>query len=184
MGDDRRCLHCGGSLENRRSDTLFCSPRHKKRYYRQQAASGRSGNYIEPPPGNSLAQDRADREWRRQLAAEEVRAEPATEEELQALALQKRNPGPLVPFFRQRRAEQDAAELAAREAAVRDSRALRPESPYDRTTIGSVRARGRASRALNKPQEPYREMHRAVPWAEEAEAEMSDVPEGWRRGRR
>ena len=100
-------------------------------------------NYTEPPrPGNSIAQDRADREWRRQLAAEGIRAEPLTDEEHQALAHQRRNPGPMVPFFRQRFLAQADAELRAREAAVRDPRALRPESPHDPATIGCCGSHG------------------------------------------
>ena len=185
MDDDRRCMQCGQSLAGLRSDAIFCRQRCKRRYYRRKPDS----NYIEPPrPGNSIAQDRADREWRRQLDAEGIRAEPLTDEEHQALAHQRRNPGPMVPFFRQRFVARADAELRAREAAVRDPRAIRPEDTHNRATIGSVAARGRQSRALNKPVEPYREMLRPRPESgphdpKSQEAEMSDAPAGWRRGR-
>lgn len=184
MDDDRGCLQCGHSLADLRSDAQFCSQRHKRRYYRRRDRS----NHTEPPrPGNSIAQDRTDREWRRQLAAEAIRAEPLTDEEHQALVLQHRNPGPLVPFFRKRHLAHAEAELRARSAAVRDPRAIKVEDPYDPATIGSVAARARQSRALNKPVEPYRSMLRPGPESGPSpydyEAEMTDAPAGWRRGR-
>ena len=178
VDDDRSCLQCGQSLSGLRSDARWCSKRCKRQARRQAPSS----NYQPPPAGNSVAQDRSDREWRRQIAAEEIRAEPASEEEIRAVALQRRNQGPLVPFFQRRVDERNRAELEAREAAVRDRRAICVGIPARSWEPGLVAAAGRASRALNRPQEPYRELHRPVPWADEAE--MSDAPEGWRRGRR
>ena len=185
VDDERRCMQCGGLLGNRRLDAVFCRQKCKRRYYRRRQSS----KYTPPPPGapDFLSQHRADQRWREQLAAEGIRAEPLTDEERQALEHQRRNPGPLVPFFRQRFIERADAELRAREAAVHDPRAIRVEDPYEPSTIGSVAARGRASRALNKPVEPHREMLRPgpesgpMPW--DGEAEMTDAPAGWRRGR-
>jgi hypothetical protein len=177
-------MQCGQSLAGLRSDAVFCRQRCKRRYYRRADRS----NYTEPPrPGNSIAQDRADREWRRQFAAEGIRAEPLTPQEEQAVALQKRNQGPMVPFFRQRFLAKADDELRAREAAFRDSRAIKVEDPYNPATIGSVAARGRASRALNKPVDPYVAMLRPGPESGHSpyadEAECIDAPVGWRRGR-
>src|SRR5512135_2521427 len=93
VDDARRCMQCGQSLADLRSDAIFCRQRCKRRYYRRRDTSNYT-QYEPPPAGNSLAQDRADREWRRQLAATAIRAEPLTDEEHQALALQRRNPGP------------------------------------------------------------------------------------------
>ena len=45
MDDERQCIQCGRSLENRRPGTLFHSQRCKRKYYRSRAGS----NYPEPP---------------------------------------------------------------------------------------------------------------------------------------
>jgi hypothetical protein len=112
-------------------------------------------------------------------------AEPLTAEERAALQLQARNPGPLVPFLRQRWEERAYAELAARQAALKgDTRAIRPENPYDPTSRGYVARMGRHSRAINRPQPKYQDVLRPGhdPYSS-PEAECIDAPEDWRRGR-
>jgi hypothetical protein len=97
---------------------------------------------------------RSDERFKAQLAAEEALAEPISEELRQALRLQRANPGPLVPYLQQLLDKRNAAELAAREAAVYDPRAIRPDDPYNPSAPGSsmVAALGQHSRAVNKRQ--------------------------------
>ena len=187
MDDGRRCLQCGGSLEGRRSDALFDRQKCKRKYYRKRDRSYNI-DYTEPPPGNSIGQDRADREFKRQFANEVARSEDLTEVEIREKDHQRRNRGTMTPYFRNLFLRRADDELADREAAVRDPRALRVEDPHDRTTIGSLAERGRASRARNRPVDPL--MHQLRPGPEpfdpysSQEAEVSDAPPGWRRGRR
>lgn len=119
--------------------------------------------YSEPPRSHGAPGAwRSDERFKAQLAVEGARAEPLTEAEHQALMLQRRNPGPLVPPLRARFLERADAELKARQAAA-GGRVIRVEDPYDRATIGSMAERGRHERALNRPQDPHRSMLRPGP---------------------
>jgi hypothetical protein len=75
---------------------------------------------------------------------------PLTEHERELVALQRRNRGVLLPELAQLQLDQ-AIEEQQREAAEYASRQpIRPESPLDPESIGSMARRARESRRLNR----------------------------------
>jgi hypothetical protein len=179
-------MQCGRDISDLRSDALFCRQRCKRRYYRRAGST-----YSIPPSPASTglsSEERAEERWRKQLAQHEEATRPLTAEELAARALQRRNPGTLVPFYRDRELARAKAELAERQAALKgDPRAIRVEDPYDRSTIGSVARMGQYSRAINHPGNRRGPLLRPGPPGHDPydqEAECIDAPEGWRRGSR
>lgn len=179
MDDERTCLQCGRVLENRRSDAVFCRQRCRRRYYR-----GRQSSKYMPPLASTSPwahEDRADERFRRQLADHQgVSAHVLTPAER---AWQSRNPGVLPASAQQRiiDADLERRRLEAAERERSQDRAISVETPLDPSTIGSVARQGRASRAVNRPTDPY--AHRPgqsgpsrYPTA--PDAEMIDAPWG------
>lgn len=158
MDDERNCLQCGQPLGNRRPGTLFHSQKCKRRYYRRPPAS----NYLDPPsppsPGTAgkaaFADVRADERWRRALEGETTRAEPLDDIEQALLDQQRRNPGVLLPELHQRLLDQAKADRQAEKEARADFE-LKVETPLDPSSLGSVAARARHSRAANRPHDPH-----------------------------
>ncbi len=152
MDDDRSCLQCGGPMEHRRSDAVFCRQRCRRRYYRR-GQSGRSSNYADPAAWPFP--DRADERFREQLTAEAVRSQPLTPEEKAAIAWQRRNPGPLHALLAQRLIDHEL-ERQAREAAERSQHEpIKVEVPSDPSSHGSLARRARYDRARNRPADPH-----------------------------
>jgi hypothetical protein len=133
----------------------------------------------------SSTQAESDRRWRRQLAVAEAQATELTPEEMAAKQQQARNPGPLVPFFRDRQEQRAKAELAHRQRALHDDpRAIRPADRLHPSDNSYVKLMGQHSRAMNPPRDPHEHLYRAGPHNDDEsapEAEMIDSP--WRRGR-
>ena len=186
MDDERHCLQCGQSLGNRRPDAIFCRQKCKRRYYRRPPAS----NYLTPPsPGTAgkaaFADVRADERWRRALEGETTRAEPLDQIEEEWLAMQRRNPGVLIQPLRERMLDRAEAERQAADDA-RAQYEIKVETPLDPTSLGSVAARARHSRAANRPQDPHRAILRPSgpsprPRAYDDDPECVSAP--WSRGR-
>lgn len=185
MDDGRQCLQCGGPMDNRRSDAVFCRQRCRRRYRRRAESS----NYAPPPPGTSgvLAQSRADETFRRQLANEGIRAMPLTDEERDLLARQRRNPGPLLPELQKllldrelERREREAAEYASHQP-------IKVEDPIDPSSQGSLARRAIASRNANRRYAADPNMHVLRP-GQPGPHPLDDLPEcidaPWSRGRR
>lgn len=185
MSDERRCLQCGGDLNGRRADAVFCRQRCQKRYARRS----KSSKYIEPPLAGTAweAEDRADERWHQQYSQHEEASQPLSPEDQELLARQKRNPGVLLPEIRAKQLDR-AIELRRIEEAERasHSRPIKPETPLDPESIGSVQRRARESRRLNKPADPHLRILRPGPsrsgppgWYDDNEC--IDAP--WSRGR-
>lgn len=162
MDDSRVCIQCGKPLGNRRLDAVFCRQKCKRRYYRQRQSS----NYL--PAGTAgtggMPEDRADERWRQQYSRHEEASAPLSPEDHELLARQRRNPGVLLPELRAKQLDQ-AAEQQRREPAERasHSRPIKPETPLDPSSLGSVARRARESRRINKPQDPHLGVLRPVP---------------------
>jgi hypothetical protein len=157
VDDDRQCLQCGGALKKARSDAIFCGQRCRRRY----ARSGRSSNYLEPPLASTssgpgvLAQSRSDTEFRRQLEQSVEASQPLTRAERALLSRQRRNPGVLLPELKQLMLDR-AIERQRCEADERSHQpVIKPETPLDPSSLGSVARRARFDRAMNKPHDPH-----------------------------
>lgn len=167
MDDDRRCIQCGGLLGNRRLDAVFCRQKCKRRYYRRAQAS----NYMVPPAGTSgvLTQSRADERFRRQLAGEGVTSQPLTEDERDLLALQRRNPGVLLPQLQQHLIDIGAERRRLELAETYDDWPLKVQDRFTNPDPTVVARRAIQSRRINTPVDPYEYILRpGQPWASSA----------------
>ena len=140
MDDVRRCLYCGAELNNRRPEAKFCKPAHGRKYRRRRQSSN---SIPEPPtpPGNSRAQDIADRVFRQQWAAEDARAAPETPEIRAARAWERRNPGVQHPLLAQMHVD---AELERRKAAE-EAQATRAMTIAEKGRLDRQRQRSNAT---------------------------------------
>ncbi len=135
MDDDRSCLQCGGPMEHRRSDAIFCRQRCRRRYYRRRQSS----NYIDPTAWPFP--DPADERFREQFESERVRSQPLTDQERELLAHQRRNPGVLLPELQQMLLDR-ATEQQRREAAERSQhQPIKVEDRLDPSSHGSLARR-------------------------------------------
>ena len=184
MDDGRQCLQCGGPMDNRRSDAVFCRQKCRRRYSRRAESS----NYAPPPSGTSgvLAQSRADETFRRQFANEGIRAMPLTDEERDLLARQRRNPGPLLPELRDKLLEHELERMRREAAEYSQFQPLKPENPFDPSSQASLARRAIASRNANRRYAADPNMHVLRPSQSGPDplddlSECIDAP--WARGR-
>jgi hypothetical protein len=155
VDDERRCIQCGRSLENRRPGAIFCRQKCKRKHYRQAARS----NYEPPLPGTSSvrADTRADQRWRAAHADAEIRAKPLSDYEKALLQRQKRNPGPLLPELQSIMLDREMERRRA--LAAEAGNPIRVEDPLDPGSIGSVQRRAQQSRRANKHYQDDPNMH-------------------------
>jgi len=149
MDDGRECLQCGGPMEHRRSDAVFCRQRCRRRYYRR----GQSSNYIAPTAWPFP--DRAEERFHEQLTAEGVRSQPLTDRERSLLEKQRRNPGVLLPELQQLLLDRERERQRREAESYRQHQPLKVETPLDPSSHGSVARRGRYDRARNRPQDSH-----------------------------
>ena len=140
---------------------------------------------MEPPRGNSIAQDRADAVFRRQLVAEGMRAEPLNEIEQALLDQQRRNRGVLLPELHKRVLDRAQAERQAEDDA-RAQYEIKVETPLEPGSIGSLAKRAMQSRQANRPHDPHLAVLRPAapgprPRAYDDEPTCTTAP--WSRGR-
>ena len=184
MDDVRRCLQCGEPMQNRKSTAIFHSQKCKRRWYRQAAGS----NYEPPRPGTSgvVAESRADARFRAALASHREASQPLDDYERRLLALQKRNPGPMLVELQQRMLarEYERQRQEAEETARADP--IRVQDQLDPTTYGHVARRAILSRSRqSKPSDPnLRALRPPVesghgPWDEEPQC----IQAPWSRSR-
>lgn len=162
MDDGRRCLQCGGSLNGRRADAVYCRQRCRKRHARR----GQSSNYLDRASSGTewLSEDRADERWHEEYRRHEEASAPLSLEDQELLARQRRNPGVLLPQLRAKQLDR-AREQQRREQAesVSRSRPIKPETPLDPSSLGSVARRARESRRMNRPADPHASILRPGP---------------------
>lgn len=169
------CEWCDGEIPGQRKSRRTCSDRCRKALSRARLRTRLSNltrarnvtddnmPYVEPPAGNSIAQDRADAVFRRQLAAEGVRAEPLSDRQRELIALQKRNIGVLLPELQQLLLDRERERQAAEAAERARHQPLAVEDPHQPSTLGSVSRRARYDRARNRPQDPHVAILRPMP---------------------
>jgi len=148
----KRCEWCNEPMDDttrRRKHAVTCSNKCRKALSRETKRH-RSSNYLyggsvtpgdvpysEPPcPSETgpFAADRATKRFRAQLSRQTVASHPLTAEERQLLALQRRNPGVLLPELRDKLLErelehmrQEAAETSQDQPLKVQDRLLNPD---------------------------------------------------------
>jgi hypothetical protein len=197
-----RCTWCHEPMDDakrRRKDAVTCSNRCRKALSRELRHSRRSnsthagsvtpGNdpYAEPPRPETapFADSRADERFRAQLSHQTVTSQPLTEEEVSLLALQRRNPGVLLPQLQQRLIDIET-ERRRREIAETyyDQPPLKVQDRLHDPDPTVVARRAIQSRRINKPVDPNAYILRS----RQPGPHLDDLPEcvdaPWSRSRR
>jgi hypothetical protein len=197
-----RCVVCNGVLRapaRRGRPRLTCSNRCRQAYNRSmrgqpRVTGSRSRNagpgdvqYREPPRppetgsyGGSLADARFRAQYEQHAEAEK----PLTPIEKSWLAQQKRNPGVLIEPLRQIQIDRARTEQRQQAEEAASHQPLRPESPLDPGSLGSVGRKARYDRAMNKPADQARSILRPLdrhPGPPDDDNQCVDAP--WSRGR-
>jgi hypothetical protein len=130
-----------------------------------------------------MAQSPADERFRAQLSHHEEAMRPLSDHEVELLRRQARNVGVLLPELAQLQIDR-AIEQQRREAAEYAShQPIKPETPLDRSSLGSVARRGRAERQGNRRVDPHSRILRPGqsgphPWDDEPQCiDKSSI--GW-----
>ena len=198
----RSCVVCEKPLDDDkrpRADAVTCSKRCRTALWRTRRKIRREGGVrfvsvtrdgyggvasFEPPRPSFLTGSRADERFRRQLASEGVRAQPLTAEERALLALQRRNPGRMLPELQRKLLDREH-ERHLHEIAENHHAAIKVEDRFDPSSWGSLAHRASQSRPVNgKPVNPS--MHALRP-GQSGHRPIGDIPEcidaPWSRGR-
>lgn len=108
--------------------------------------------YVEPsrPETGPFADSRADERFRAQLSRQTVASQPLTEEEVSLLALQRRNPGVLIPQLRDKLLERELERMRQEAAETSQDQPVKVQDPIHNPDPTVVARRAIQSRNANR----------------------------------